>query len=273
MRNLIRAEFYKLRISKLFRNFLVWSFLTALMSVIIIRMMGTFISEASQEMLDRMLSNGVYNFGVIQVNTLPEMLNMTSLTAISSAFKNYFAIMLSAVFISMYLKEEHENGGIRNFVMKGFNKNQVLLSKYLATMAALALFLCAYFLGVIVMSMGMFGSLSLDSQFLIELALFFAVQVFLVASFASICFATAIFTQKATVVIINASMVLLGDMAINMMGLLTKGQLDLSKFWVLSYVSKLTPDSGYSLALVVGLVTVLISLVVANGRLKRMEFN
>jgi len=272
MRNLIRAEFYKLRISKLFRAFLIWSFFSAIFSVIVIKMMGAYASEAPQEMLDRMLSNGVYNFGVIQVNTLPEMLNMTSFTAIASAFKNYFAIMLSAIFISVYLREEYANGGIRNFIMKGYSRSQVLLSKYLVTVIVLVAFLCSYFFGFVCTSLGVFGGVSFTNIAPIKFLAFFLVQVFLLVSFASICFTTAIFTKSIMVVIANASMVLLGDMAINMISILTRAQLDLSRFWVLSYVMKLTPDSLSYWALVVGFVTALASLIVASIRFQRTEF-
>jgi len=180
------------------------------------------VSEASQEMLDRMFSNGVYNFGFIQVNSLPEMVNMTSFIAIASAFKNYFAIILVAIFISAYLKEEYENGGIRNFVIKGFNKNQILLSKYIAIMVALIMFLFVYFLGYCIMATCVFGRLLLDVTLIFKIITFLSVQIFLIISFASVCFVTAIFTRRITVVIINASMVLLGNMAINIIGILTK---------------------------------------------------
>ena len=273
MKYLIKAEVYKLRISKLFRFFLIASFCSSFASVIVIKMLGSYVSDAPQEMLDKMLSNGVYNFGFIQVADISDMVHMTSGLAISSAFKNFFTIIFSATFVSMYLMDEYKNGGIRNFIIKGYSRNKVLFSKYITTVVALVLFLLVYFVGYCCTAIIMFDPSPMSGAGITQFILFFIIQVFLIVSFASICFATAIFTQRVSIVILNAGMVLLGEMAINIMNLLTKGNLDLSKIWVLSYVMKQTPDNLMWISLFVGAIFIVSSLFLAIKRFKRMEFS
>jgi hypothetical protein len=76
-----------------------------------------------------MTLGNTYNFGFIQVNSLSELHNMTPAFVISSAFKNYCPTVGVAIFISIYIRKEFSYGGIRNVLLKGFVRKDVLNAK------------------------------------------------------------------------------------------------------------------------------------------------
>jgi hypothetical protein len=279
MKNLLRAEFYKLRISRYFWWLAIGTLFSAIFSVMFINALEPLVVSAPEELIERMLINGVYNFGFIQVDSISDLTNMSSDFVIASAFKNYSPLILAVVFISMYLKSELEpdsnkgNGGTRNFLLKGFDRNQVFLSKYIVIMLALAFMLCLHFLGYCIMSNFVFKVASLSAFSILDFVAFFITEIFLIISFGSICFATVIFFPHGAVVLLNASMVLIGNIFINVIMIMTSNKLNLANFWVLDYVTKLTPSGDFSLKLfAVGAITIIISVVVANRRFNKIEF-
>jgi len=273
MKNLLRSELYKLRVSSIFRRFLIATFLTAVVTIIFINMMEGF-TEAPQEFLDQMLVGGVYNFGFIQINNISDLANMTSLLAISAAFTNFGFLILMALFVSKYMKAEFENGGIRNFLLKGFNRNKILLSKYIAMLIAVTIMVCVYFFVYCVASFIIFGVIGLDSAFAFSMVAFFVTQLFLIISFSTICFSTLFLSRNISIIILNAGMVIAGAMAINMIRILSNGQLELSYFWVVDYITALRPGENCNLLLLpVGIITIALSLFVANWKFKRTEFD
>lgn len=250
------------------------SLFTAIISVLFINELNSFVMESPRELLDQMIFGGVYNFGFIQVNELSELENMTPVFIISSAFKNFSPIVLLAVFVSGYLKSEFNNGGIRNFLLKGFSRRQVFLSKYIAIVVAILFLLLIYFLAYCFMAVILFEGSSLSGLWVLRIIAFFISQFFLLVSFSTICFMMVVLVPHRATVLFNASMVVVGTMTVNLVMLFTNGQLDLSRYWVLAYVIDLVPGNGLSFSLVaVGIITSFASFSIAYMKFKNREFN
>jgi hypothetical protein len=275
MKHLFDAELYKLRISHLFKLFVFWSFFASVFSVLIVKILGNMSSVMSPEMLNQMLSNGEYNFGFIQVKDISDLINMTSIFAISSSFKNYFVMISIAVFISLYLRPEFKkdgNGGVRNFLLKGIERYKLILSKYIVIVIATALSSCIYFTGYCCMSMFIFGGLKANATLLLHIIGYLTTQMLLLISFASICFMMVICIQRSIVIFANASMVLLGTMVINIIMILTNSQVDLSRFWILSYIQNSEIGNIDPHLIIVSIATILVTLFISNWRFRRLEF-
>ena len=274
MKRLLRAEFYKLHISFTFKIFTLCNFTTAICSVIIISMLGnSSLTAIPNEILEQIHSNGVYNIGFIQFNDISDLLNISSDFVIYSSFKNYFPLIYLAIFITIYILKEFQYGGIRNFLLKGFNRTIVIFSKYVALMTCIALNIVIYFFCYCVTSIIAFGPPNVGNIKIMQIIIFLTIQIFLYISFASICIMLVILIQHNTVIFINASMVIMGTMIINLIMIITNNQINLSKFWILNYVQKLTPiDIDISL-FTVGIITIIVSVIITIIKFKHIEFN
>ncbi|MDR0918293.1 MAG: ABC transporter permease subunit [Oscillospiraceae bacterium] len=273
MKNLLHSEFYKLWISGSFRGFAIGTIISALISVVFINSLEPFTTNAPKDLVEQMVMNGVYNFGFIKVDSISDLTAMTSIFVMTSAFTNYCPLILVAIFISKFINTEFENGGIRNFLLKGYNRNEVIFSKYIASMTIIATIMLTYFLIYCVMSTIIFSYTSISIHFFLDLVAFLFAEIFLIISFATLCFSISMFSQRRTTVLLNASMVLLGDMFIKVILIMTNGQLNLSSFWVLGFVSNIKPSKGIDVNLfVVAIITLIIPFILAQRRFKRLEF-
>ncbi|MDR2531558.1 MAG: ABC transporter permease [Oscillospiraceae bacterium] len=271
MKNLFKSEIYKLRISSAFRFFAICVLASAIVGVLVVQMLGDVIGEIPQELLDRTITDGMYNFGVIQFHDTSELQNIDSGIVISFAFRNLFPLVFVAIFISLYVIKEFEYGGIRNFFLKGFSRKRVFISKYAVLMGAVAATICVYFFGYCIATVFIFGMPGTDNINIARILAFLAIQIFLYISFASICFMLAILIRRNLVIFINASMVVMGTMTLNMIMVLTNGQLDLSTYWILTYIAKQTPTDINYIFLAVGTITLTVSTVLAIKKFEYIE--
>ena len=274
MKRLLIAEIYKLRILAEHRAFLATCFLSAIVSVTIINILGIHINDVPMELLEQMRFNNMYTFGFIQVNEISELSDMTSFFVISSAFKNFSPTIAVAIFVSVFLKNEFKNGGIRNFLLKGFERKDVLLSKYLIISLVVAFGMILYIVGYILASLILFSNEGFMNYSIINLLIFFVLEIFLHISFATICFMTSIRIKNHLTAFLNASMVVGGTMFINNLRVFTNGRYDLSRYWVLDYVVSLSPleSADYRQYLFATMFTLLGSYVIAKRYFMKIQF-
>lgn len=275
MKKLLMAEIYKLKISREYKFFIISCFISAIISVIFIKVLELYIHTISYELIARMRFNNMYNFGFFQIGDIQALNDMTSFTVISSAFRNYTPTVGVAAFVSIFIKKEFSSGGMRNFLLRGYERKNVLFAKFTILLAGIILAIALYLIGYVFAAVILFDTQDMFRYPTLQTFIFFGRGILIHLSFATICFMTSICMSKNSLVIImNASAVVAGTMFINNLLVLSSGRYDLSRFWILDYLAELSPSNGVDnfQLYFISILTLSFSYLIANAYFNKLQF-
>jgi hypothetical protein len=248
------------------------SFGFAVVSVFLIRLIGSYIDSLPIELFEKALSNNMYNFIIVQVSEISDFRIMTAANVIEGAFRNLFPAISVTIFITLYLRSELKNGGIRNIIMKGFSRHKILFSKFIIISFATSCILTIYFLGYLVAAPIVFGLDGLGVLDILKNTRLLFVEILLHIALASFCLATCMGIRKSSVLLFNAGIVVMGTQLINMISIFSADRISLYSYWIMFLTNSITLGSSLLWAVLIASSTIVVCYLVATQILRRAEF-
>ena len=213
MKNILKFEFHKLFRQK---SFYVCSAIMVVFSVI-----GIMITKSLAENNPELITG-----------------NLSGLSALLSAITSANFIMISGIFIALFVCTDHDNQTIKNIYSRGFSKTKVYISKLIVCLCAVIVML-AITLGVSYISgASTFGNELGNGNYL---ALILG-QIPLVIAYSTLVFAiSSIFRKVGT----SIALAILGPSLINTVlnlldSMLKTDKFKLSSYWLDSFTTDLT---------------------------------
>jgi hypothetical protein len=185
------------------------------MSLVVIKAIMRFAIELPAESFDILYANGYYNFGILRVENLSDLSDMTMNEVLSAAFIGGFLPLLLAIFIPMFICGSHKSGFIRYGYVSGLMsasdnvsiyhkkiKSQIFLSYTMAICEFFFIAFCTYIVSLLLFSYIILG-LRVDMTSLWFVATLVARQLFAHFVFITICISSSFIYKKTSITILS----------------------------------------------------------------------
>lgn len=227
MINLLHSELYKLRKSKSYKVAAVLSVLFVFFTYILFWAMQSVGQSSGDPGMAEMLQ---------------KMSGISIMDMMRQLFANCNAIIFATIFICIFVINDYSSGAIKNFVGKGYRREEVYLAKFLVTeLGAVTLYLLV---AVSVLAMGIvyFGPEQLTGTFWNDFANYLALHILYLTGYTAInVFVCAMARSMAAGVLISvlgimlfSSPILSGvDYFLHFLGV----NFGISQYWIVSVIS------------------------------------
>jgi ABC-2 type transport system permease protein len=225
--NLIKSEFYKLKVSKSFT-----------ICLLVCAGLAVFIAIA--------LNMGVAGRAAEDFEAIAE--TISAVTFLELTLGLGFLPTLFAIFVSLFTAGEFHNGTMKNYVSRGFNRVQIYLAKFtvsgiaiLAMLAVNILFSCVIgilFWGFDPYSVATIGSLAI---------MLFGVGLLMLAYSSVFVFVSMWLRNIGATVAVNVGLVFLFSSVLMAINYIIGGSLTLSDYWLtdsITALASLSPENG-----------------------------
>lgn len=223
MINLLSSELYKLKKSKCFR-------ITAMMVVLF-----AWLAEAMDVIMR-------HEYPQYMEQALQNMSYADALDIMRQMFANCNIIIFVTIFICIFVLGDYTSGAVKNYVGKGYRREEVYLAKFLVTeLGAVLLYLltaAAVYAGGIVC----YGTGQLDGAFYYDFISYLAMHILYLTGYTAIIIlvcelarnmAVGITVSVLGVMLMSNLLVQAGDMVIQHFG----AEFVLSKYWITTVIS------------------------------------
>lgn len=223
MINLLSSELYKLKKSKCFR-------ITAMMTALFV-----WFAEAVDVIMR-------HEYPQYMEDALQNISYADALDILRQMFANWNTIIFVTIFICIFILGDHTSGAIKNYVGKGYRREEVYLAKFLMTeLGAVILYLlaaAAVYAGGIVC----YGTEQLDGAFYNDFISYLAMHILYLTGYTAIIIlvcemarnmAVGIIVSVLGVMLMSNVLVQAGDMVIRYFG----AEFVLSKYWITTIIS------------------------------------
>lgn len=222
MMNLLNAELYKLRKSKSFK---VASGLAVLFTLITY-LLYTLFRNNMIESVDAAMLDTISQAGILQI--LKEM------------FANTNTIMFVTVFVNFFVLGEYNSGAVKNYVGKGFRREEIYLAKFLVTEFGAALIYLMTALAVLVEGIVFWGADQISGSMLYDFVSYLSMHILYLTGYTAIIITICEITRNTAGILISVLGVMLlsgvllegVDIVIHALGM----SLVLSKYWILTVI-------------------------------------
>ena len=223
MINLLSSELYKLKKSKCFR-------IAAIMTVLFAWFMETVdvvMRHAQPQYMEQRRQNIPY---------------ADVLDIIRQLFANSNAVMFVTIFVCVFVLGDYTSGAVKNYVGKGYRREEVYLAKFLVTeLGAVFLYLltaAAVYAGGIVC----YGTGQLDGAFYYDFISYLSMHILYLTGYTAIIIlvcelarnmAVGVIVSMLGIMLLSNVLVQAGDMAIQYFG----AEFAVSKYWITTVMS------------------------------------
>jgi hypothetical protein len=261
MKALLNSNRYRYLRGKQFFPAIITAVVTAFSSLAITNLITRFAMALPPESFNALYSNGFYNFGVLRVENIEDLANLTVEQLMSAAFIGGFLALILAVFIPMFICGSFKGGFVQNAYIRGNSKISILISYVISSLEIFFAVFVAYIISLIIFSSIMMGTI-ISGGALANLLTMFVRQLFAHFIFLSVCISSAFMLNKTSACIVS-----LLFSVIAFPGLLTTAdlilQLDfsLSSLWIVNIIGlwSVTPPINFVFSFVVALITLFIA--------------
>ena len=222
MINLLSAELYKLRKSKSFKV----SVGLALLFTIVVYLMYALVQNNMIEGIDAAMAETISERGILQI--LQEM------------FANSNTIIFTTVFVSLFVLGDYGSGAVKNFVGKGFRREEIYLAKFLvAEFGAVMIYLMTA-LAVLAGGIIFWGTEQINGDMLYDFVSYLSLHILYLTGYTAIIIMVCEMTRNMVGILISILGVLLLsgvilegiDIVIRALGI----SLSISKYWILTVI-------------------------------------
>ena len=222
MINLIHSELYKLRKSRSFR---VAGGLAVLFTMIVY-LMYELLRNNMVEGLDAAAAEAVFEVDILQI--LREM------------FANSNTIIFVTVFVCLFVLGDHTGGAIKNFVGKGFRREEIYLARFLVTEFGAVMIYLLTALAVFSGGLVFFGTEQINGTMLYDFASYLSLHILYLTGYTAIIIMACEMTRNMMGILISILGVLLLsnvllegiDIVIRALGM----PFAISKYWILTVI-------------------------------------
>lgn len=227
MINLLHSELYKLRKSKSYKVAAVLSVLFVLFTYVLFGIMQN-------------MGTGSGNPGTTEI--VQKLSGIGIMDIMKQMFANCNAIIFATIFMCIFVINDYSSGAIKNFVGKGYRREEVYLAKFFVTeLGAVTLYLLVV-VSVLVLGIAYFGPEQLTGAFWTDFGNYLTMQVLYLTGYTAInVFVCAMARNMASGVLISvlgimmfSGPILSGlDYFLHFLGV----DFGISQYWIMSVIS------------------------------------
>ncbi|MDR0883216.1 MAG: hypothetical protein LBN05_01185 [Oscillospiraceae bacterium] len=262
MKELLNSNRYRYLHGKQFFPAVISAVVTAFASLTITKLITKYALMLPTDSFEPLYSNGYYNFGVLKVQHVQDLANLSVEQLMSSAFIGGFLAMILAIFIPMFICGSFKGGYIQNAYVRGNSKLKILLSYVVSSLEIFFTVYVAYIVSLLLFSSVMNGTTIGGTELLNCLAVF-GRELFAHFVFLAVCIAASFMVNKTSACVIS-----LIFSVIAFPGLLTTADLifqsdfKLSSLWIVNIIGlwSVTPLTNFATSFIVALITLFISI-------------
>ena len=226
MFNLLSGEFYKWKKSK--------SFVVCCVTMVafIVLLCGMF--AIADKIQKGEIANG--SAGVVVADDMEPEISIMDIE--QSMFP--MACIFVASFVSIFVIGEYGNGAIKNIIGKGTARGKIFMAKYITSILAVMVILILMAVVTLIGGMLLFGTDSINAEFVKNLLQYVGVQLLLGAAYAGIIIAIGECSRNLGVGIsVSLGVLIFADILFNGLDLLFyKTDFKPSAYWVMNLVSE-----------------------------------
>ncbi len=227
MINLLHSELYKLRKSKSYKVAAVLSVLFVLFTYALFGIMQN-------------MGTGSGNPGTMEI--VQKLSGIGIMDIMKQMFANCNAIIFATIFMCIFVINDYSSGAIKNFVGKGYRREEVYLAKFFVTeLGAVTLYLLVA-VSVLVVGIAYFGTEQLTGAFWTDFGNYLTMQILYLTGYTAInVFVCAMARNMASGVLISVLGIMMFsgpilnglDYFLGFLG----ADFGISQYWIMSVIS------------------------------------
>ena len=263
MSGILKSNRYRYLRGGVFPSVILTSMFSAFMSLIAVKLIAKYALELPSESFSVLYSNGYYNFGVLKVENVQDLANLSIEQVVSSAFAGGFLALVLAIFIPMFICGSFKGGFIQNAFVRGNSKGSILGAYVISSLEVFAALFIAYILSLLISSSLVMGvSVSGDSLF--RCMGVFVREILAHFVFLCVCIAISFIVNKTSSCIVALIFSVIAFPGLfNTMDLILQKDLKLSYLWIVNIIGTWSVPDPANFAL--GLGAAALTLVLSTG--------
>lgn len=261
MNALLNSNRYRYLRGKQFFPALISAVVTAFSSLAITNLITRFALTLPPDSFNALYSNGYYNFGVLKVENIRDLADLSVEQLISSAFIGGFLALILAIFIPMFICGSFKGGFIQNAYIRGNSKTSILASYIISSLEIFFAVFVTYIISLLLFSSIMMGMV-VSGEALLNCLAIFARELFAHFVFLSVCIAAAFMLKKTSMcVILLLFSVMFFPGLFATADLILQSDFKLSSLWIVNIIGQwsITPPTTFTFSFIVALVTLFTS--------------
>lgn len=256
--NIINSEFYKLKKSK--------SFYICIIACIVLAFFSVVLASSIQA--------GILTRGVEEVSETSEALS--GVVLLEKTLGLDFLPTIFAVFVSIFVAGEFQNGAMKNYVSKGYNRVQIYLSKFIVcSVAVLAMYVInagiACVIGTALWGFDPDGVATVGNVS----TMLFGVGLLLLAYTSIFVFISMWLRSNGASIAVNICTISLFSTVLMLTSFITGDSVTLSNYWIsgnIAALASLTPESGAVIqGVIVGMCYLLGGIIIGSILFKKQD--
>jgi len=261
MKALLNSNRYRYLRGKQFFPAVITAVVTAFASLAIVNLITRFATAMPPESFNAIYSSGFYNFGVLRVENIEDLANLSAGQLMSSAFAGGFLALILAIFIPMFICGSFKGGFVQNAFVRGNSKFSILASYVISSLEIFFAVYATYIISLLFFSSIMMGTV-VSGVALANLIAMFARQLFAHFVFLTVCISSAFMLNKTSACIVS-----LLFSVVAFPGLLTTADLivqresSLSSLWIINIIGlwSVSPPINFMFSFAVAMITLFIA--------------
>lgn len=247
MDKLIKSDFYMSFRTRQYYLSLISSFLLAAFSVGIIHLLREQYEYIDNELFSLLQQSDEINLFIIRIKDINNVLTMQSGDLLYLCFSGVFLPVMIGIDMVRWILSSYRTGMVRFVSAKGFQRYQIVLSKFIVGAVKCLLLIAVYLLGIFSASalLWKIGNINIG-----EFVVFLVAECSLHIVFGCICIALTFAIKNEGIVILCLISIIIGFPQIfSLLKVITNGHCDYGKYWILNYAADLSMENSCSMAL------------------------
>ena len=238
MLNLLRGEFYKCKKSKSFKMCLIGT----VGVVILIYSMFLMAAKIEKGEMENGTAGVTVTVNDTQENGSHILEELSIADVVSELASSGMGILLSTIFVCIWVVKEYKKGAVKNIVGKGYSRTNIFLAKYVSSIVSTVIMNLVFFIAMFLAGIAVLGTDELNGKFFQDFSGYMGLQLLFCIAFSGIVVAVCEISRNDNVgIIISLVLLFLSSMATAGLDLLFRMlhlNVKASAYWIMDILAE-----------------------------------